>query len=174
MNGHFSCQYEVEFFSRLHLYWSVSHLVSSIFRTAPISIDHYLVSLSLSSQDRTYITRLSSVLVCVFKVAPISIGHLSISSVRLSFSGPHLYRLIIHCLVSSIWVRVAPISIGHLSISLVRLRFLGPHLYRSVIHLSCPFEFEFLRSHLYRSVINSAWLFGTAPISIGHWSCQFS
>jgi len=151
--GHFSCQYEVEFFSRPHLYWSVIHLVSSVFRTAPISIDHCLVSLSLSPQDRNYITRLSSVSVCVLKAAPISIGHLSISSVQLSFSGPHLYWLIIHCLISSVWVKVAPISIGHLPISLVRLRFLGPHLYWSIIYLSYPFEFEFLGPHIYRSAI---------------------
>ena len=74
--GHFACQFEFqgrtyinrplscmfESESEPHLYRSVIHLVSLsfwvwLYGTAPISIDHHLVSLSLRFEGRTYIDR---------------------------------------------------------------------------------------------------------------------
>ena len=118
--------------------------------TAPISIGHCLVSLSLSFRDRNHIDRSSFVSVGVFKVAPISIGH-------------HPTSL---CLV---WVGTTPISIGHSSCQFsfwsrtyidrsssmsvwVYFEFLGSHLYRSVIFLSVCVQFE-LGPHVYWSII---------------------
>ena len=57
INQSYSCRFEFE--SGLHLYRSIIVLSVwvwiSVFRTAPISIGHRLIRLSLSSWDRTYI-----------------------------------------------------------------------------------------------------------------------
>ena len=149
---HFSSQFE---FSRLHLYRSVIHLVSSV-----RVWDH-------TYNDRSF--SLSVWLVWVFGTTPISIGPSSYQS-SLSFSGPHLYQLVI---VVSVWVfGAAPISIVIFLSVCVQFES-GPHLYWSVIHLvsHLSYQFEFLRLHLYRSVIvMSIWVFGAASISIDHLS----
>ena len=145
--------------------------------TAPISIDHRLVSLRF--WGRTYIDWPSSMSawvlgshiylsiivlsfwVLVFGAAPISTSHLPIS-------------------LSSVWVfGVAPISIDHLPCQFEYSR-IAPI---SINHFPCQFEFwdrtyidrplsfqfRFLGSHLYRSVIFHVSLsFRTTPISIGH------
>ena len=95
--------------------------VSSVSGTAPISIGHLLVSLSLCFRDRTYIDQSSS---CQF-------GFLSL--------GPHLYRSVIFL---SVWVYVfgiVLIYIDHLFVSSVWV--LQNHTYIDW-SFSCQFVFS--------------------------------
>ena len=220
---------------------SISHLPINLCSvwvgTAPISIDHRLVSLSLHFLGRTNINRPSSyhfvfnlswdhtyidqsfisLVQLEFGVAPISIGHLLVSLCSVRVETAPISICYLH--VSSVWVlrlhlyqsviflsvqfslsfrertyiyrsfilswqfclsfEAAPISIGHLLISSVQFEFSEPHLYRSVIHHVLSIVLEFLGLHLYRLVIclislSSVWVSRTAPISIGHSSCQLS
>ena len=73
----------IQFESGSHLYQSVIHLISSVFGTIPISIDHLLI-ISVRVRDRTYIDKLSSmsVWVWVFNVdCTYTTSHTFVSSV---------------------------------------------------------------------------------------------
>ena len=73
-------------------------------------------------------------------------------SCQFEFLGPHPYRLTIF-----------------LS-SCVRLQFPGPHLYQSVIfHVSLSSVWVFRTAHILISHLHVNSVFGTAPISIGHY-----
>ena len=121
-----------------HLYWLVIYLVSSVFRTVPISIGHHLVRLSLSFLGpHLYRSFILSVWVWVyFWTTLISIGHSFCQFEFECFLGLHIYRSII---VLSIWVWV------------------WVFWDRTYINWSssCQFEFEFE-------------FFRTAPISISY------
>ena len=188
----------LEFWGRTYINRSSSYQFSSIwvFGIVPISIDHssYFISSAWVFWDRTYIDHsfVLSVGVQFEFLGPHlyqSVIHL-VSSVRVQdqtyidrpssyqfefeFLGPHLYRSVIFL---SICVQFE----------------LGPHLYRSVIFMSVQFGFwghtyinrsssyQFnsvwvLGPHLYQSVIFLLVQleFRTAPILIGHSSCQFN
>ena len=131
-----------------------------------------LVSLS---QGHTYIDRSFFLLVWV----------------QFEFLGPHLYQLVI---VMSVWVlsfwdrtyidqpssyqfvfslsfETTPISIDHYLVNL-SLSFRTTLI--SIGHLSCRFEFSLSLNFFYCTYINrsfsmSVWVFGTTPISIGHY-----
>ena len=109
-------------------------------------------------------------------------GHLIGSFILLVWvfeSGQHLYRSVI-VLSVRVWgctyidrpspyhvssaSGTAPISIGHSS---CQFEFSGPHLYQSTISLSCQFNF-WDRTYIDWSFVVSVWVFGAAPISIGH------
>ena len=161
----------------LHHYLShplvVGHLIRSFiilsvqleFGTAPISIDHFPISLCSSwvGTVPTSIGHSFISLVYVFRAAPISIGHLLVNlSFRVgnapisighsscqSESGPHLYQSVMFlspCHVSSV-SGTAPISIGHYRVSLSRGR----------TYIDRP------------SPCHDSSVSGTAPISIGHY-----
>ena len=106
-------------------YWSVITLsVWVFFWTAPISIGHLLISLSLSFWDRTYIDQSSpyqsELSLSFFGIAPISISHLLIS-LSLSFRDRTYIDRSSPCqseLSLSFFFGTTPISVGHLLISL--------------------------------------------------------
>ena len=153
--------------------------VSSVSKTAPISIGHCL----FESESRLHLYQSSIFLSfpCQFEflgIAPISIDrHL----ICLSLSWNHTYIdrsfilsvwvgavpiSISHHLInlSSIWVRAAPISIGHFLIRLSLVFESGQHLYRLVIHhVSLSRD----RTYIDRSLFYQL-EFRVAPISIGH------
>ena len=106
-----------------HLYRLVIHLISSIFRVAPISIGHLPISLSLSLSFRVGIT-------------PISIGHLPC---QFEFLGSYLYRSTIFLSVC-VQFKLGP-YIYRSVIYLVNLSFWG----RTYIDRlsSCQFQFKF-------------------------------
>ena len=133
------CQFE---FSGSHLYESVIHFVSLVFRTAPISIGHCLVRLCLDFWGHTYIDWSFP---CQFSFWS-----------RIYIDRPSSYQFVF----SSIWDRTYTNRSFILSI-----QFSAPHLYWSIIHLvSSVFEITpILIDHFLVSSI-----LGTALISISH------
>ena len=129
--------------------WSIVHLISSVsvFRTAPISIGHLLISLCSVWVGIAPISIDHFIVMLVWvRVTPISISHLSIS-------------------LCSVWVETTHIWIGHLY---CQFEFLGSHLYRSTIFLSIWVFRD--RTYIDWSFILSVWVwvFRAAPISIDH------
>ena len=131
----------------MHLYRSIIHLVSLVFGTAPISIDHLPTSL------------------CLIRVgiAPISIGHSSChsSSCHFKFLRPHLYWSVIVISVKFEFLgSYLYRSVIFLSVC-VQFEFSGPHLYRSIDHSYCQFNFRdctyINRSSSYQFVFNLSW-----------------
>ena len=132
-----------------------------VFRTAPISIGHCLVSLSRGhtyidrpssyhfhvslSRDRTYIDRSFSVLVWVFEATPISIDHIPIISVfnlirgRTYIDWPCSYYF-----PCSVWVGATPISIGHLPI--IFMSVWVQFEFRDRTHINRPYFYHFVFS----------------------------
>ena len=169
----------VEFeFLRLHLYRSVIHLISLVFDVAPILIDHLPCQFEFSS--RTYIDWSSFILVCVqFESGSHPYRSVIFLSIHFQFElRSYLYRLVIFPSVqfNLVWVSgTTPILIGHHSSCWFVFEFLGSHLYRSAI--SHQFSLSFRdRTYINWSFIRFIGLslhLGTAPISIGHFPCQF-
>ena len=148
------CQFE---FSGSHLYESVIHFVSLVFRTAPISIGHCLVRLCLDFWGRTYINQsfilsiqlsrphlyqsviVLSVCVWIFGATPILIDHFHVSSVFGAASTSIGHLPINLC---SVRFGIVPIPIGHSS-----CQFSFQH--RTYIDQSFILSVQFSRSHLY-------------------------
>ena len=135
-----------------HLYWSVISMSVWVFGTAPILIDHLLVSLSLSFRVGTATISISH-LSCQFSLSFWGCTYIDqpsscqfefkfLSSDRTYIDGSSSYQL---------EFGAAPISIDHLIVTSIKLS--GLHQYQSVIFLSICVQFE-LRPHLYWSVIH--------------------
>ena len=152
--------------------WSIVHLISSVsvFRTAPISIGHLLISLCSVWVGIAPISIDHFIVMLVWvRVTPISISHLSISLCSVWVETTHIWIGHLYCQFEfslTFWgctcidrpsscqfefFETAPISINHSSCQ-YEFEFSGPHLYQSIIFLSVCVQFEW-GPHLYRSVI---------------------
>ena len=168
----------LEFFGS-HLYWSVILHISSawVFGTEPISIGHYHASSVWVGTTPISIGHSSYRFSLSFEVAPISIGHCLIK-LSLGFWGCTYIDWSLffqfEFVFNSSWDRT---YIDRSFFMSVLLEFLRSYLYRSSIVLSIWVwvfgSAPILISHCFVSLILCSVQVGTAPISIGHFSCQF-
>ena len=174
-------QFEV-FWDRTYIDRSSSYRFSSVqfefFRTAPISIGHLSISSIQFEFVGLHLYRSVIVLlvwVWVSGVAPISICHLPTSLYLVWVETAPIS--ICHCLVSlslSFWVRTAPISIGHRLVSLgLSFRTAPISIGHCLVSLNLSLSFWGC-TYIDRSSSMSVWVSRTAPILIGHSSCQLS